>query len=38
MNIRNFGQKSLDEVRDKLKEYDYELRRSTTGDLETVEI
>lgn len=29
MNIRNFGQKSLDEVRDKLKEYGFELRRAT---------
>lgn len=26
MNIRNFGQKSLDEVKDKLKEYSLELR------------
>lgn len=26
MNIRNFGQKSLDEVKDKLKEYNLELR------------
>ena len=29
MNIRNFGQKSLDEVRDKLKEFGFELRRAT---------
>jgi DNA-directed RNA polymerase subunit alpha len=38
MNIRNFGQKSLDEVRDKLKEYGYEMRRSTAVDAETLEV
>jgi len=29
MNIRNFGSKSLEEVRDKLHEYGFELRRAT---------
>ncbi|MDF2440648.1 MAG: DNA-directed polymerase subunit alpha, partial [Abditibacteriota bacterium] len=38
MNIRNFGQKSLDEVRDKLKEYGYELRRSTVADPEILDV
>jgi DNA-directed RNA polymerase subunit alpha len=28
MNIRNFGQKSLDEVKEKLDEYGYELRKA----------
>jgi len=28
MNIRNFGQKSLDEVKEKLTEYGYELRQA----------
>lgn len=38
MNIRNFGQKSLDEVRDKLKEYNLELRSSATADTELLEV
>lgn len=38
MNIRNFGQKSLDEVRDKLKEYGYEMRRSTVADPEILDV
>ncbi|MBV9865947.1 MAG: DNA-directed RNA polymerase subunit alpha [Abitibacteriaceae bacterium] len=37
MNIRNFGSKSLDEVRDKLREYGFEMRRSTP-DAETLEV
>ena len=38
MNIRNFGQKSLDEVKDKLGEYGYELRRLSTGDAEQFDV
>jgi len=38
MNIRNFGQKSLDEVKDKLQEYGYDLRRSTSGDAEQFDV
>ena len=34
MNIRNFGQKSLDEVKDKLKEYNLELRPPASSDAE----
>ena len=37
MNIRNFGTKSLEEVRDKLREYGFEMRR-TTPDTETIEV
>jgi DNA-directed RNA polymerase subunit alpha len=32
MNIRNFGQKSLDEVKDKLKEYNLNLRPPASSD------
>jgi len=32
MNIRNFGQKSLDEVKDKLKEYNLTLRPPASSD------
>jgi DNA-directed RNA polymerase subunit alpha len=38
MNIRNFGQKSLDEVRDKLRDYQLELRPSATADTELLEV
>jgi len=38
MNIRNFGQKSLDEVRDKLHDYQLELRPSATADTELLEV
>ena len=34
MNIRNFGQKSLDEVKDKLKEYNLGLRTPASSDAE----
>ncbi len=34
MNIRNFGQKSLDEVKDKLKEYNLGLRSPASADAE----
>lgn len=34
MNIRNFGQKSLDEVKDKLKEYNLGLRSPANADAE----
>ena len=34
MNIRNFGQKSLDEVKDKLKEYTLGLRTPASSDAE----
>lgn len=37
MNIRNFGQKSLEEVREKLQEYGFELRRSAP-DAEAIEV
>jgi DNA-directed RNA polymerase subunit alpha len=37
MNIRNFGQKSLDEVKDKLREYGYELRKAQ-ADAEQFEV
>jgi DNA-directed RNA polymerase subunit alpha len=37
LNIRNFGHKSLEEVRDKLKEYGFELRRATP-EAETLEV
>jgi DNA-directed RNA polymerase subunit alpha len=39
MNIRNFGQKSLDEVRDKLREYGWDIKPSDTpADTETYEV
>ncbi|RYG75004.1 DNA-directed RNA polymerase subunit alpha [bacterium] len=38
MNIRNFGQKSLDEVKDKLKEYNLELRPPASSDSEEYNI
>ncbi|HVF09584.1 MAG TPA: DNA-directed RNA polymerase subunit alpha [Abditibacteriaceae bacterium] len=38
MNIRNFGQKSLDEVRELLREYKRELRPSATADTELLEV
>jgi DNA-directed RNA polymerase subunit alpha len=39
MNIRNFGQKSLDEVRDKLREYGWDIRPSEAPtDTETYEV
>jgi len=38
MNIRNFGQKSLDEVKDKLKEYNLELRPPASADAEEYSI
>ena len=34
MNIRNFGQKSLDEVKEKLKEYNMDLRPAASADAE----
>jgi DNA-directed RNA polymerase subunit alpha len=34
MNIRNFGQKSLDEVKEKLKEYNMDLRPMANADAE----
>jgi len=37
MNIRNFGQKSLEEVHDKLQEYGFELRKATP-EAETLEV
>lgn len=37
MNIRNFGSKSLEEVRDKLREYGFELRRATP-DTEAIDL
>lgn len=37
MNIRNFGQKSLDEVKEKLEEYGYELRQAQ-ADAEQFEV
>ena len=37
INIRNFGQKSLEEVRDKLQEYGFELRKATP-EAETLEV
>ena len=38
MNIRNFGQKSLDEVKDKLSEYGYELLEAAPSDEEEYEL
>jgi len=38
MAIRNFGHKSLDEVRDKLKDYGLELRPSEVPDTEALEV
>lgn len=39
MNIRNFGQKSYDEVRDKLKEYGFDLRPSpASAPMEELEV
>ena len=38
MNIRNFGQKSLDEVKDKLGEYGYELLEAAPSDEEEYEL
>ena len=38
MNIRNFGQKSLDEVKDKLSEYGYELLEAAPSDDEEYEL
>jgi DNA-directed RNA polymerase subunit alpha len=39
MNIRNFGQKSFDEVLDKLKDYGFEIRSSSTpADNENYEV
>ncbi len=38
MNIRNFGQKSLDEVKDKLSEYGYELLETAPSDDEEYEL
>lgn len=38
MSIRNFGQKSLDEVRDKLREYGLELRHAPSADTELLEV
>lgn len=38
MNIRNFGTKSLEEVREKLREYGFEMRRATAPDTEAIEV
>jgi DNA-directed RNA polymerase subunit alpha len=38
MNIRNFGQKSLDEVKDKLVEYNLGLRPPASSDSEEYNI
>jgi DNA-directed RNA polymerase subunit alpha len=38
MSIRNFGQKSLDEVRDKLTEYGLQLRHAPSADTELLEV
>jgi DNA-directed RNA polymerase subunit alpha len=38
MGIRNFGQKSLDEVADKLTEYGFEMRRGAGAATETYEV
>jgi DNA-directed RNA polymerase subunit alpha len=38
MNIRNFGQKSLDEVKDKLTEYNLALRPPASSDSEEYNI
>jgi DNA-directed RNA polymerase subunit alpha len=37
MNIRNFGQKSYDEVVDKLQEYGFEMRKPASATAETID-
>jgi DNA-directed RNA polymerase subunit alpha len=38
MNIRNFGEKSLDEVREKLKDYDLQLRETAPAETDILEV